>query len=276
MRRANLPIDLSRHQQEWQPPVLLRRDLRDCDPCPSLSSAAGLGGLTSYTRGKSAVASSPLGLLVTDIASFANAPKLAAELELIGPVVRLQVQTSSLKRGERPQSWYDPGPILSVPSLRLDDGGVTGVDECDIADVHHRDHPQTKFRGENGVSIGFTGHYARMRARFGEHLSDGVAGENILVDAAGRFTETDVMHGVVIVGAGGHTALSAVEAATPCVEFSKFCAGYARTQRPDIAIADTLRFLIQGTRGFYVTLEGESGTAPAIVALGDLVFRRLG
>ena len=89
----------------------------------------------------------------------------ADRLEPIGPIVRLQVQTASLKCGEKPHRWYDPAPILSVPALRLDSGGVTGVDGegRDVSDVHHRDHPQSKFRSENGVSVGFSGHYARMR-----------------------------------------------------------------------------------------------------------------
>ncbi|MBA2776895.1 MAG: hypothetical protein H0U31_09225 [Chloroflexia bacterium] len=196
-------------------------------------------------------------------------------LELIGPIVRLQVQTSSLKHGGRPRSWYDPSPIRAVPALRLDDGGVTGVDLREIADVHHRDHPQSKHRPENGVSFGFTGHYRQMRSRFGGHLVDGVAGENILVDAAGIFTSADVMHGFVIVSARGPVALTSVEYAKPCVEFSKFCSGYARDRRPDLVITETLQFLNLGTRGFYATLEPTPGAPPPLVALGDLVYRRL-
>jgi len=205
-------------------------------------------------------------------------PTLAPEhldgLELIGPIVRLQVQTASLKFGNRPHSWYDPAPIRAVPVLRLDDGGVTGIDGSDIADVHHRGHPQSKFRGENGVSVGFTGHYAQMRARFGSHLTDGISGENILVEAPGVFPVADVARGLVVVGANGPVALTAVEFATPCVEFSKFCAGYARDRRPDAMITETLRFLNDGTRGFYATLDHGLGDQ-AIIALGDLVYRRV-
>ncbi|MDQ3653860.1 MAG: hypothetical protein M3457_02115, partial [Chloroflexota bacterium] len=124
-------------------------------------------------------------------------------LELLGTIVRLQVQTASLKCGDRPRSWYNPEFIRPVPELRLDDGGVTGLDGEDIADVHHRDHPRSKWRGENGVSVGFTGHYARMRDRFGPHLVDGIAGENILVDAQREFAEEEVAGGIVIVGTPG-------------------------------------------------------------------------
>lgn len=203
-------------------------------------------------------------------------PQFLDNLELIGPIVRLQVQTSSLKHGERPRSWYDPAPIRAVPAMLLDEGGVTGVDDGDIADVHHRDHPQSKHRRENGVSVGFTGHYSAMRTRFGDHLVDGIAGENILVDAVGVFSLADVMHGIVFVGAHGLTILSAVEHAKPCVEFSKFCAGYAPERRPDRAITETLQFLNHGTRGFYATLERSPDDSPTLIALGDLLYRRVG
>ena len=196
------------------------------------------------------------------------------DLELIGPIVRLQVQTASLKRGEKPHRWFDPAPILAVPALRLDAGGVTGLDDGDIADVHHRDHPHSKFRGENGVSIGFTAHYGKLRARYGDQLVDGIAGENILVDTARILTEADLEHGLVIVGDDGPLALDAVLVAAPCVEFSKFCAGYGRDQRPDRVITETLQLLDDGIRGFYATV-ATNGVTPARIAVGDLVYRRV-
>ena len=196
-------------------------------------------------------------------------------LELIGPIVRLQVQTASLKLGEKPHRWFDPAPIRPVPALRLDAGGVTGLDGGDIADVHHRDHPQSKFRGENGVSIGFTGHYARIRERYGDHLTDGIAGENILGDAGRTITEDDLDAGIVIVSGDGPLALDAVLVAAPCVEFSKFCAGYALDQRPDRVITETLQFLHQGMRGFYATLATNGADPAARIAVGDIVYRRV-
>jgi len=199
---------------------------------------------------------------------------LSGDLELLGTIVRLQVQTSSLKCGERPRSWYNPEFIRPVPTLRLDDGGVTGLDGEDIADVHHRDHPRSKWRGENGVSVGFTGHYARMRNRFGPHLADGIAGENILVNADREFAEEEVTGGIVIVGTLGPIDLAAVQHAPPCVEFSKFCAGYAFDQRADTVIADSLQYLNLGMRGFYATL-AEGSPSPVTIALGDTVYRRM-
>ena len=198
------------------------------------------------------------------------------DLELLGTIVRLQVQTASLKMGHRPASWYDPQFIRTVPALRIDDGGVTGLDGgIHIADVHHRDHPRSKYRGENGVSVGFTGHYARMRDRFGAHLVDGVAGENILVQAEREFTESEVAGGLVILAAPGPIPMAAVQHAPPCVEFSKFCAGYTLDQRADAVIADTLQYLNLGMRGFYATL-ADGSPEPVTVSLGDAVYRRMG
>lgn len=201
-------------------------------------------------------------------------PGRTGTLELLGPVVRLQVQTASLKCGERPHRWYNPEFIRSVPALRLDDGGVTGLDGKDIADVHHRDHPQSRWRDGNGVSVGFTGHYARMRARFGSHLTDGIAGENILVDTHRELSDDELSGDIVVVGRGRPIQLATVQHAPPCVEFSKFCAGYAADQRSDTVITETLQFLNHGMRGFYATL-AEGGLSPVTIMIGDLVYRRL-
>jgi len=113
-----------------------------------------------------------------------------------------------------------------------------------------------------------------MRNRFGPHLADGIAGENILVNADREFAEEEVTGGIVIVGTLGPIALEAVQHAPPCVEFSKFCAGYAFEQRADTVIAETLQYLNLGMRGFYATL-AEGSPSPVTIALGDTVYRRM-
>lgn len=200
----------------------------------------------------------------------------AASLEpstrvLIGTVVLLQVQTASLKQGEKPRRWYDPGGIRTVPSLRLDEGGVTGLDPDLVPDVHHRDHPHSKNRGDNGISIGFTGHYAAMRERY-SHLTDGIAGENILVEAHGVFRPGDLGPDVVIETAGGEIHLRDVAWAPPCVEFSKFCNGYNVDQRADKVITETIQFLSDGMRGYYATFDA-TGSTGIVIAPGDRVYR---
>src|SRR3989454_12155688 len=124
----------------------------------------------------------------------------------IGAVVRLQIQRSSLKTGEKPQRVYGPSPVVSVRRLAVGGDGVLGEgeDRSWLVDVHHRAHPQTKNPdGMHGVSVGFTSHYDAMRQRFSDRITLGCAGENIIVETSRRFTLEDLAAGLVCVGAGG-------------------------------------------------------------------------
>ena len=191
-------------------------------------------------------------------------------MELIGAIVRLQVQPTSLKVGERPRR-YDPSPLRSVPALRLEPAGVTGIDEDDtaIGDVHHRDHPAAKNRGgSNGLSVGFTAHYAAMRGRFGAHLADGLAGENVLVDTDRLYGEEDLAAGLMIETASGeHVQLDRVLVAAPCVEFARFALRFPDGARPDRSVSEAVKFLDGGLRGYYATPR-----AAAVIRVGDRVF----
>ncbi len=197
-------------------------------------------------------------------------------LALIGPIARVQVQRSSLKLGERPHRWFEPTPITRVMALRVDGDGVTGIGANGelIVDVHNRTHPQSKFRGENGVSVGFTAHYARMRERFGERLTEGIAGENILVQSDGMLSADDLAGGLVIATDRGEFTLEQIVVAAPCVEFAKFASDYAPSDTPDRQITEAVDFLHRGMRGFYTTIAATS-LQPAIIRPGDLVYRRL-
>src|SRR5215212_7085368 len=102
----------------------------------------------------------------------------------LGLIKHVQLQRASLKQGQRPQRYYDPTPLLLVERLQLTPGGVRAVsaEGVPIIDIHHADHPETKnSQGKNGISISFTSHYRAMRERYGAHLPDGCAGENILI-----------------------------------------------------------------------------------------------
>src|SRR5256885_7721119 len=123
----------------------------------------------------------------------------------IGAVVRLQIQRSSLKTGEKPHRVYDHSPVLSVRRLAVDGDGVLGEgeDQSWIVDVHHRAHPRTKNPdGLHGVSVGFTSHYDAMQQRFSDRVTLGCAGENIIVETSRRFTLEDLAAGLVCVGTG--------------------------------------------------------------------------
>lgn len=194
-------------------------------------------------------------------------------LRPLGQIVLLQVQQASLKVGERPHARYNPAPLLVVDSLLLTPNGVVGLtaDGGRIVDVHNSTHPQSRNRrGANGISVGFTSHYRTMRERFGSHLIDGIAGENILVTSEQEFTVDDLQREVVIQNSttGEMVILANAQVAAPCIEFSHFAA--KQTALDAVRLQDTLRFLHDGRRGFYLTLA--SAQHQALIQLGDRVY----
>lgn len=193
-------------------------------------------------------------------------------MTLIGDIVRLQIQTTSLKVGDRLARRYDPAGIILVPSLEVDPGGVTGITGAEVRldDVHHADHTHTKSRGTNGVSILFTPHYERMREGLGDHLIDGIAGENILVACSAYQHEADVAAGFrIVTGAGETVELRRVIVAAPCVEFGRFALRFPDDQRPDRRVTDAVAFLSDGMRGYYAGYDG----SPVRIEVGDHVYR---
>ena len=192
--------------------------------------------------------------------------------EEIGRIVRLQVQVTSLKvPGPRFRA-YDPAGIRTVRSLLLDDGGVTGLNEAGerLPDVHHRDHPASRFRGENGISVGFTSHYTAMRARFAGRLADGEAGENILIETDQTRAERDLAGGLEIATERGTVILRSIVVADPCVEFARHLLDWPADARPDRTVGDAVTFLGGGVRGFYA----EAGDGPGRIDVGEPVFAR--
>jgi hypothetical protein len=193
-------------------------------------------------------------------------------MRFIGSIVRLQVQTVSLKVGTAPQRRYDPAGIRSVPTLELNDGGVQGwtADNQPLTDVHHRDHLASKNRGgENGISLGFTSHYQEMREHFDHHLIDGIAGENILVATDRHIDEIDLAGEVIIATADGRQ-IHLVNAfpTAPCVEFSRYSLRFPDDTRPDETVTAAVRFLHDGMRGYYCAYHG----SPERISIGDVLF----
>ena len=210
---------------------------------------------------------------------------------LVGTIVRLQVQRSSLKLGERPRRWFDPAPITAVTTLELEPGGVVGIAEDGerILDIHNRRHPDTRFGKDNGLSVGFTSHYAFMRRRFGDVVVDGLAGENIIVETDAAFERSDLPAELVLETAAGQTHLTGARAIEPCVEFSRYALGFRgppgldlttpaqhdaaapdeltpnTSGRPDPTVKETLIFLRRGMRGYVATY----ASGPTIVRVGD-------
>lgn len=193
-------------------------------------------------------------------------------MELIGAIVRLQVQRSSLKVGGKPRERYDPVALVVVPSLEVTADGAVGqsADRERILDVHNNTHPRTKSRGSNTLSVGFVSHYGKMRERFGPHLTNGIAGENFLVETARIWTLDDLAGGLMIVTVDGRRiALDAVRVAEPCDPFSRFALRFPTDAPASPDLTAALQFLRHGTRGFYATYHGP--TAP--ITVGDALYR---
>jgi len=189
----------------------------------------------------------------------------------IGNVARLQIQTSSLKCGAGRARYYDPVAIASVDAISVTrDGATARIDDVERLDVHHNRHPDSKQRdGINPLSFGFRSHYAMMRARFGAHLTDGIAGENILVDTAHDVELSDVISGfVVMTSAGQEIAFSTVSVAHPCVEFSRFALHEPMADAN--VVSEALRYLDHGLRGYYASA---ATNEPGHIHVGDRVFR---
>jgi hypothetical protein len=191
----------------------------------------------------------------------------------IGRVRLVQIQRASLKAGEKPYRYYDPTPLQVAAGLLLSPAGAIGIaaNSERVVDIHHAEHPRSKNQqGLNGVSIGFTSHYRAMRERFGAHLTDGCAGENILIESDQAFALSDLGDRLAIETSDGTLAvLARLLVAAPCVEFSQFAAGQGE-RLPAEALKATLQFLDQGMRGFYAGLVSDSNEA--IVRAGDRVF----
>ena len=187
----------------------------------------------------------------------------------LGEIVRLQIQRDSLKTGEKPTRVYDTRPLLSVERLAVSPDGALGQapDGSWVVDVHHRAHPRTKNEdGAHGLSLGFTSHYGVMRDRFGDRITPGCAGENILVASQQRITVDELARGVVLLTASGQelARLEVLQVAHPCKPFSGWALG--KNVESDV-LKETLQFLDGGTRGFYCT-----GLGGGIVSVGDRVM----
>jgi hypothetical protein len=191
-------------------------------------------------------------------------------MRLLGTIVRLQYQRDHLKKPGPFGKQYDPVNIVPVEALEFTpDGVVSGPANDPHYDVHHTNHPRSRNRGDNGISFGFTGHYAAMRDRFGERLADGIAGENILIERTGIMKTSEFAGGLVVETIDGPIGIGSIKVAAPCVEFSRFAMEYPADAAPDRRVTETLVFLNSGMRGFYASVE-----ATATFRVGDRVYFR--
>jgi hypothetical protein len=192
----------------------------------------------------------------------------------IGQITLLQVQRSALKVELSSTSYYDPFPLVVVEHLLLSPQGVIGVtaDGNEIMDIHHEHHPNShNHKGINGLSLGFTSHYQAMRSKLGNHIVNGIAGENIVVESSTSHSLADLGERLAI--QTQYTAqfiyLSGLKVAAPCVEFGLFAANHGLPLHA-AQLKETLQFLNNGTRGFYARLDDLQDTVT--LRVGDKVF----
>jgi hypothetical protein len=184
-------------------------------------------------------------------------------VELIGTVVRMQVQRSRLKPGPALTRVYDPTPLTAVSQLDLTPRGVVGDG---ILDVHHADHPDTRnVKLLNGLSVMTASRYVELRRRYGAHLVDGIAGESLLLDTKHL---DDLSGELILTTQDGSLELTSTPA-PPCVEFSRFALGRGPGDvGPEVKQA--LVDLDGGARGYYLRTDGA-----ATIRAGAQLFRSL-
>lgn len=195
------------------------------------------------------------------------------------PVIRVQVQLDHMKPGLPPHRTYRPDILRQVAELRVTEDGVVGIaaDGAEYLDVHNRQHPKTRdAKGRNGISILTTGDYAALRQAYGPHVTDGIAGESLLVDYAPGLarrampTEVSIARGATT-GDGPDASVAAiltlagVHVAKPCVEFSRYCLRRTGFDVDD-AVRQTLQDLDDGARGYKM-----AATGTAVIRPGDIV-----
>ena len=185
-------------------------------------------------------------------------------MEILGTVARLQVQRSRLKPGPRGARTYDPAPLLAVTALEIGPRGAVGLTDAGrVVDVHHADHPDTRNAAlRNGLSLLPRAHYDRLRARYGPHLADGVAGESLLLDTAGPWRIEDLTGELLLETDEGSVTLNQVVVAEPCVEFTRWVLGLPAAAGTPPEVLAGLADLGAGARGFYAVVTG-SGTVRA-------------
>lgn len=196
------------------------------------------------------------------------------KLNLLGYVKLTQLQPTGLIVNTPSGEFYDPSRRLVVDSLQISPLGIEAItpDGEHMLDIHHIDHPDKKYDNDDLVCIGFSSHYAAMRARFGEHMIDGIAGENIIIQAEKEIWPEDLGQrlGFESSETGDITFLDVVKFAAPCEEFSHFAAQSQHQRLPAAELKATLQFLGNGRRGYLLVLS--DGQEPAIVQPKDRVF----
>ncbi len=197
---------------------------------------------------------------------------------LLGEVKLVQLQPHGLiidTPGKTATGYfYDATRLVQVDRLIITDLGIEATipGGTHVLDIHHINHPDKEYDDDDLICIGFTSHYEAMRIRFGAHLVDGIAGENIIIECDREIWPEDLGKQLIIENAntGHQMKLEMVSHANPCQEFSQFAMGTPYEKPPAAEMKATLQFLGNGRRGFLLVMP--SGQGSATVQPGDKVF----
>lgn len=192
----------------------------------------------------------------------------------LGRVKLVQLQPTGLVIDTPSGSFYDVSRRVEVDGIQISPLGIeaTTREGEHVLDIHHINHPDKAYDEDDLVCIGFTSHYKAMRARFGEHMVDGSAGENIIIEAAKEIWPEDLSKHLTIENqdTGQLTRFSLQRVAAPCSEFSHFVNNSQHERLPADKLKATLQFLGNGRRGFLLVMD--IGQETATVRPGDRVF----
>lgn len=185
--------------------------------------------------------------------------------KFVGEIVKLQVQKMPIKVSG---TGYMPEGILSVERAAIDALGMVGWHDGGwVIDTHHKAHPTSRASGMRPLSVGFTGHYEAMDAKF-DGVPLGVAGENIIIEGDALWLD-DLGGGLVVDTATGDLMLERPRVAAPCREFASHLLGLDEVaDRSDIR--DELDFLDAGRRGFIVS--ADHAAIPVELEVGNKVY----
>lgn len=170
--------------------------------------------------------------------------------------------------------YYDATRAVQVDSLLISPQGIEATTSQgeQLLDIHHIKHPDKKYKADDLVCIGFTSHYDAMRAHFGEHMINGSAGENIIIEYSEEIWLDDLNQKIGIENqeTSEMAVLDLVKYASPCAEFSQFCAQSQYEKVSADQMKAILTFLGNGRRGFLLVLNNMHDAVT--IKPGDKVF----
>jgi hypothetical protein len=196
------------------------------------------------------------------------------KIRLLGTVKLVQVQPEGMRITTPNGKNFDPTRRVTVDKIEITSDGIAAETPGGehLLDIHHRAHPETHYKPGNSVSIGFTAHYQAMRGRFGPHIVDGSAGENVIIEFSEEVWLDDLGKQLLFENPrnGQTTMLDVNRFAAPCEPFTHFIADSQHTRLPADQLKAALQFLGNGRRGYLLSLN--HAQERAYIQPGDRVY----